>query len=626
MAIQPVTGHTQSVEELKQKYPGEQVAVLDHSLHYHISMKDDQPQVQSEEHQQLLYLTAEAGTWFSKHSFYHGSFDDVIQYAAYTRTAEGKKVKVTDFKTSHSKSDGIFYDDVKETTYDYPAIGPGAVGTLDLTTVHKDPHMLSPFFFSRGIPVLHAELTITFPSTMSIKYLLKGMDTARIHFSEDHHHGETTYTFQVRDMPSEKAYEDAPGVRWYSPHVVFFIQRYTDKSGQNVNYLASPGDLYKLYRGYVSKINIQPGPELHHIVDSLCKGASSSEEKARKIYAWVQQNIKYIAFEQGMEGFIPRDANLVCNRRFGDCKDMSSILTTMLKLASLDAYYTWIGTRKIPYTYTETPLPIVDDHMISTVKLNDKYIFLDATDPGCAFGMPSEGIQDKQALLAIDDTAYKLVQVPTPAAEISQLTDSTILELTSQGIVGHTVMDLTGYYAMGFQDMLSFTKEKDREKRLKDMFHRGSNKFRLDTFSIGDLADRSHVRLTAQFTLQDYAKHIGDDWFLNMNLFKLYEHEEIDYPRRHMPIEFDFHNQRKYVVVLKVPAGYHISYMPNAKPYHNDVWGFDMSYEQKTGLLIFRQEFDNRHLLLNVDQFADWNKVLEKLFPQYRESISLTRN
>jgi len=29
------------------------------------------------------------------------------------------------------------------------------------------------------------------------------------------------------------------------------------------------------------------------------------EEKARRIYSWVQQSIKYIAFEQGMEGFVP---------------------------------------------------------------------------------------------------------------------------------------------------------------------------------------------------------------------------------------------------------------------------------------------------------------------------------
>jgi hypothetical protein len=92
-----------------------------------------------------------------------------------------------------------------------------------------------------------------------------------------------------------------------------------------------------------------------------------------------------------------------------------------------------------------------------------------------------------------------------------------------------------------------------------------------------------------------------------------------------MPIEYDFLNKRKYVIVLHIPAGYQVSYLPAGKSYHNAVWGFDCSYEQKGDLLILTQEFDNDHLQLRNDQFADWNKVLENLYPLYKESISLSK-
>ena len=75
----------------------------------------------------------------------------------------------------------------------------------------------------------------------------------------------------------------------------------------------------------------------------------TDEAKARRIYKWVQQNIKYVAFEDGMEGFIPRDASLVCSRRYGDCKDMASILTKMLQYSGVEACFVWIGTRSLPY-------------------------------------------------------------------------------------------------------------------------------------------------------------------------------------------------------------------------------------------------------------------------------------
>ena len=629
--------NAQSVEEIQAKYPGEQAVVLDHSLHYKISLVNGEPQVQNKETHKVLYLSAQAGAYLSKYGFWHSSLHELQSYEAYTRTAGDKKIKVLDFKTTDSKSNGIFYDDVKETSFDFPAVAPGAIGTLELSMSDKDPHLLSPFFFSRGIPVVNAELTISFPKTMSVKYVVKGNNADKVVFSQEVKHGEVVYSFHVKDLAAEKAYADAPDNGWYSPHVIFYIEKYQNEKGETISYLANPDDLYRLDRSYLKNINKDAGPEIRRIVDSLCRGTGTGnptsaqtdnltmEEKARRIYNWVQQHIKYIAFEQGMEGFIPRDANLVCSRRFGDCKDMSSILTLMLRTAEVPAYYTWIGTRNLPYTYEETPLPIVDNHMICTIRLNDRYIFLDGTDPSCVFGMPSEGIQGKEALVAMGDSAYKILTVPVPESEVNQLTDSTILELTDQGLKGKIAINLSGYYSMRLQGMLSYVNEKNNEEYMKDRFDRGSNKFRLDSFRVGDRTDKDHIRLTAAFTLQDYAKHIGPDWYLNMNLFKFYLHEEIDYPKRKMPIEMNFRDKRRYVIMLKIPEGYQVSYLPAGKSYHNTVWGFDMSYEQKGDWLVLTEEFENDHLLLNPDQFADWNKVLENLFPLYKESISLSK-
>jgi hypothetical protein len=620
----PVTAQVPAA--IENKFPGEQEVMLEHAVHYSITLKDGQPEVKSEEKQQILYLSSQANSRMSRFGFSHSGFHQVQQYSAYTTTADSKKIKVTDFKTTDSKSDEVFYDDVKETTFDFPALAPGAVGTLETTMQEKDPHLLAPFFFSWGIPVVHAELKISFPKDMQIHYVLKGMDTARIRFTRETRHGETTFTFRADSLAAVRAYGDAPDIRWFVPHVIFFIEKYTDQQGKTLSYLSSPDDLFHLYLGHLKEINKEANPPLRHIVDSLCKNVATPEGKARAIYAWVQQNVKYIAFEQGMEGFVPRDANLVCTRRFGDCKDMSSILTLMLRTAGIPAWYTWIGTRMLPYTYTETPLPLVDNHMICTIRLGDRYVFLDGTDPNCIFGMPSSGIQDKQALVALDDSTYKILTVPTPSKEINRLVDTTTLELTRNGLKGHISMDHYGYYSNLLQDHLIYSNEKEIDQLIKPRFRRGSDKFNLDSFRIGDRNDHAHIRITGDFTLQDYARQVGNEWFINMNLFKSYLHEEIDYPRRTMPIEFPFLGQRINVVILNIPPGYEVTYLPPGKTYHNAVWGFTMNYEQKGRQLIFTQEFDDDHLILQPSEFADWNKVLENLYPLYHSTISLQKN
>ena len=615
----------QSAAEITKKFPGEEAVMLNSSLHYRISLKNGEPSVESKAIQQLMYLSDNTSVYMSRYGFSHSSFHEVLKYEAYTRTAENKKIKVTEFKTTDSKSNSIFYDDVKETMFDFPSISPGAIGSLEMTMAHKDAHLLSPFYFTRRFPVINGELKITFPKDMAIRYVLKGNEKEKIQFSEESRRGEITYTFKVTDMPGEKPYSDAPESAYFATHVIFFIDHYKNEKGETISYLGNLNDLHRLNYSYIRNINKEAGPELKQLVDSLTRNAKTTEQKARNIYQWVQQHIKYVAFENGMEGFIPRDANLVCSRRYGDCKDMSSILTLMLNQAGVPAYYTWIGTRHIPYDYTEVPTPIADNHMICTIKLNDDYLFLDGTDPSCVFGIPSEHIQGKQALLSIDEKNYKVIRVPVPEKDKSKLTDSTYLRLTDRGIKGSISIIMNGYYSMNMHSALNYVTEKDREEYFKNVFKRGSNKFKLEKFDYPKLDNFNLIEVTGQFDLQDYAKKVAGEWYINMNLFRFYEHEEIDYPKRKMPIEFPHLSTKKYVTVLDIPEGYTVSYLPQSKSYKNDVWGFNLKYEQKGNQVILTQEFQGEHMMLYPDKFADWNKVLEQLFPLYKETVSLSK-
>lgn len=605
-------------------FPGELAVVKEHTLHYTIRLKEGVPEVRSKEHQEILYLSENAGSYMSKFSFSHSSFHPVEKYEAYTETPGGKKIQVKEFKTSQNISSSVFYDDVKQTNFDFPNITPGSSGHLEVEKLHTNPRLLSPHYFSRGIPTLSGELKISFPKDMNVKYMIRGNDKDKVQFTSDSRKGETTYTFAVKNLAKDMNYPDSPDNAWYALHVIFWIESY-QSGGQSISYMANLDNLYQMAWGFVKDINKSISPELKAITDSITKGLSTNEQKARGIYKWVQKNIKYVAFEEGMEGFIPREANLVCSRRFGDCKDMSSILTVMLNYAAVPAYYTWIGTRSLPYDYTEIHLPIVDNHMITAVRLDTGYIFLDGTDAHCVFGAPSGHIQGKQALIGINDKEYKIIRVPELARESSRLTDTTILELTDKGILGTVKVNMTGYFAMDMHGVMSYTNEKDREKYMKGYFNRGSNKFKLNKYEISDTGNPDWFGLTGQFELQDYGKKIADEWYLNMNLFKFYEHKEIDYPKRNTPIEHEYKNSATYVTILNIPEGYKISYLPESKSYKNEVWGFDISYRQEKNQVIMTQTFSNDHLLLQPDKFQAWNKVLENLYPLYRETISLIK-
>ncbi|RYU91669.1 DUF3857 domain-containing protein [Mucilaginibacter terrigena] len=615
----------QSFDELRKQYPDEKAVMLNRKLEYNISVKEGQPYVESNEVQQIAYLLSSATAYMSEYGFSHSDFQKLVTYKAFTKTPQDKKLKVTEFKTSTSKESSVFYDDYKRTTFNFPAVEPGAVGNLEVSWQNKDPHLLSPYYFANYMPMVNSELRVTVSKDVSIKYHLMGQDTSRIVIKVENSHGNKVYSFMYKNVPSERRYPDAPDFAWFSPHVLFYIENYKDQYGKAISYLSNADDLYRLNYSYIKAINKTINPELKHIVDSLTKNITLPDVKAKNIYNWVQRNIKYVAFENGMEGFVPRDAGLVCNRRFGDCKDMASILTEMINTAGVPAYFTWIGTRDLPYKFSEVPLPIVSNHMICAIKLDGKFVFLDGTDPTCVFGTPSYAIQDKEAMISINENEYKIVKVPTIEKATNVLTDTTWLEITPTGIKGQIKQSLQGYFASNAYAKLMYMNGRTMDESMKAEFARGSNKFRLDTFHVDKKQIADHVSLFADFSLPDYAKKIGNEYYLNLNLFKFYANEQIDYPRRSMPVEFDFKYIKRYVTMLKIPDGYKVSYLPKGKSFHNNVWGFNLQYEQKGNYVILTQELDNENLLLTSDQFQPWNKVLENLSPLYKETLSLIK-
>jgi hypothetical protein len=615
----------QTFESISKQFPDEKAVLLNRTLEYNIDLKDGKPAVESHEVQQIEYLSTNATAFMGAYSFYHSDFQKLIAYEAYTRTPADKKLKVSEFKTSTDKENSVFFDDVKETTFNFPAVEPGAVGNLQVSWNNTDAHLLAAHYFASYMPVINSELKINVSKNISLKYRLIGLDTDKIAVTVENRRGNNVYTFIYKNCPAFKRYPDAPNIAWYSPHVVFYIDSYKDQNGTAVPYLSNADDLYRLNYSFVKSVNTTIDPELKHVVDTLTSKLTTQEGKARSIYSWVQQHIKYIAFEDGMEGFVPRDAGLVCNRRFGDCKDMASILTEMLNAAGVPAYFTWIGTRDLPYSFNKEPLPMVSNHMICTIKLNDKFIFLDGTDPTCVFGMPTAAIQDKEAMIGISEKEYKILKVPVMDKNRNTVVDTTWLELTPNCLKGKIKKDLTGYLSMSMYGKLMYWNNRNIDEDMKDEFERGSNKFKLDSFRVFKKPTNDQISVTAAFSLPDYAKKIGNEYYLNLNLFRFFEHEEIDYPHRLIPIDYEFKYTKKYVTLLKIPEGYKLGYLPQGKTFHNKVWGFDFKYEQKGNWIVLTQEFDNDNLMLTSDQFEAWNKVLENLFPLYKESLSLTK-
>ena len=80
-------------------------------------------------------------------------------------------------------------------------------------------------------------------------------------------------------------------------------------------------------------------------------------------YAWVQRNIRYLAYEAGISAHQPALPAETIRKRYGDCKAMSLLLKTLLRAQGFDARQTDIGTDDVPsYLQTRKRSPFLSWH------------------------------------------------------------------------------------------------------------------------------------------------------------------------------------------------------------------------------------------------------------------------
>lgn len=619
----------QQTEQVLAKFPNALAAFTNVAREVKITNKDGGLYIETTDEKEIIVLSDKASGIYNKGRVYHGSFDEVKLIEAYTKVPDGnkyKKIKVTEFKTESSQSNSVFYDDSKETVFDFPSSTQGSLCYQKSIIAEKDIHLLTPFYFSNYLPALNTSFTIEFPSNVDLKYMVKNDASKVINIQEDFKSRTKKLTFTATNLKDREYYNNAPGFSYTEPHVIFYISSYTSNDDKKITIFETLKDFYKWNFSHLKTVNKESNTELEKLTDSITQKAKTPRDKAKLIFNWVQSNIKYVAFEEGLEGFVPRQAKDVCNKKYGDCKDMASLLTVMLNNAKIKAYYTWIGTRDIAYDYNDVHLPITDNHMICAANIDDTWFFLDATDPHCIFGMPTHGIQNKQALIAIDDENFVIERVPIMENKKNEVLDSTIISIVQGNLKGNISIHFSGYCGSDTYNFLEHRDITQTKDYVKARISKGSNKFLMNEYRVNKYdADNKKLSLHANFEIPGYAKQIGDEIYINLNLDKLQANTFIDTAKRKVDVEYSYKYNWQQCTVLNIPEGYEIGYLPKNYTNNSGDFGMTINYEKRGNQIVLSQQFISNTLQFEVSKFNEWNKTVKELNSQYKEQVVLKK-
>jgi transglutaminase-like putative cysteine protease len=613
---------------INEKYHKYDAVCLLKKQNLNINVIDGKLDIRGMHEEEYFYLNAKA-QYFAEASIYTSIFSEAENIKAYIYVPvkkDYKKIAVTNFIEKNEINGSIFYDDSKVTEITYPKIDTNYRTNYSFLRIIKNPRFLYDFYFANYIPNLKVEYSISFPDNVKISYKILNDDSNRITFLQKNEKGITTYTWSAINMPALKNEDNDAPIEYFMPTVVAYITEYTSGS-DTIRILKDIGSLYKWDYDFIKNLNTNNDKLLKKLVDSITNGITEPIERMQKIYYWVQDNIRYVAFEHGLEGFIPREASDVYQQRYGDCKGMASLLTSLLKTAGLDAHYTWIGSRNIPYDIEELPIPGSFDHMISTVFIGDTNYFLDATVDNQTYKMPNYFIQGKKALIGFDENKFKIIKVPVEKSKLSYKSDSSFISINGNMVKGNAVSRYGGFSKKGIVDRINDKQQDQQSLKLKDILEKGNNKFKLIDYSVKNTNDREKdLMITYSFELNNYLISLNNDLYINMNLDKDFNNNVYELDKRQNPVMFTFTFTDKYYTELIIPEGYTVKALPEPSSYNSEIFGFEMKYRNEKNRIILEKTIYVNILMLNKQNFKQWNDMIKVLSKSYNQAIVLTKN
>lgn len=605
----------QKAKELKTIYEDDRLASLETTTRYSFEYNSKTDKVVVNEAKAERIISLESNASYTPYIFYdeESSVKDVEVY-----NHKGKRMSI-DTKDEYYNISDYFYSDARIVHYrlKFPVVGSNY--TISHRKEINDIKYLTSSYFNAPYPIGKRKIQFLVPKWLDIELKemnFEGYDIKKTVKQEKN--DVTLYSFEITDLEGTTKERDAPGHSHIYPHILVLSKSYTIKGKQTMLF-NSAKDLYAWYRSLITSMDDDP-KTLNGIVEELLAGKDTDVDKIKSIYYWVQDNIRYIAFEDGIAGFQPDLCQNVYNNKYGDCKGMANLTKQMLNIAGYDARLTWIGTKRIAYDYS-LPTMAVDNHMICTVILNGQQYFLDPTEKFGSFNEYAGRIEGKQVMIE-DGENFILSSVPKMAPEKNAKVVKNKLSIQDEDLIGTVSRKYTGESKAYILYQVNHQESSGLDESLNNFITRRDKNLIVNDLKTSDFKDRDDVlTMDYQIVQKNSVAKFGEEIYLDLDFYKEYSH--YDFKDRKVAYMFPHKSDIQIEIELEIPDGYNVQEIPSDFKKENDIYTFNMGFVQNGNKLIYKKRITIKKDQLPKKSISDWNSTIKELNDFYKEQVVL---
>lgn len=614
-----IPANVELAQKFKKQLPDEKLMAVESNIQYHFynPKKSTSIEVAIEETESYLSLSSNAN--YVKRSY----FDNYETIEGYKILSEKKKPIGHDKVCGHIEDEGIFYSDAKVCAYNINFKNIGQLTKYQGQKKVLDPRYLTRIYLQTPLYTQQRSISFQIPQHIEIEFKEMHFEGYDIKKEESVKGDLKTVTYHVENLNGFPKEEDMPSFMHFVPHILVLTKSQTI-DGKKEAILSNTQDLYDWYQELKSGVanettNIKP------LVAEILQStkAETEREKIEELYYWVQDNIKYIAFEDGIAAFQPEDAHTVLFNRYGDCKGMSNLLKEMLAIAGFDARLTWVGTRRIPYDYS-TPSLAVDNHMVCSVMLQDTTLVLDATEPLQSIDYVGERIQGRPVLIE-DGNSYLIKELATENMDINLVEEQINFGIDAENnlLTGKGHIKINGESKKKIKMFSDAVDTDDQEKLMEYVVNNGKSK-EYELVKVSDFDRKRPAEIEYTCKLSNQIQQFNDNMYIDLDPSKQLYQSKVE-KERIAPIDFNSRRCISEHINLTLPENMEVENLPKPLNIANDLLSAKIEYQLKDNNITYKKNIKIFKSILRKDQFETWNKAIDQLNEFYGNQIVLKK-
>ncbi len=422
------------------------------------------------------------------------------------------------------------------------------------------------------------------------------------------------YIWKYGETPALELEEGMPHVNNVAPRL-----RYSS--------IAEWDDVYAWYKE-LARGRYTSNADIEGKVHELTRDLEADEAKIRAIYHFVASNIRYVGIELGQSAYQPSHATEVFQAQYGDCKDKTTLLISMLDLVGIKAYPCLISVA--PQERIDTTLPFLSqfNHMIAAIPTGmDTYIWLDATASTCRYGDLPYSTQGRTGFL-ISDTHGVFVETPVFPPESNRLVSRTELTLDNEGTVQGTLyIQTSGQYDLNTRWTYQQIHPDSVKTTLATELSQQFPGIKVGWWDMSELDDLNvPVEINLGLHVKNYARPSGNSILLPLPIdeFGVYAETFADEHRTYS-LDFGYPMQIEKTIRIQIPEEW-TAVLPEDLHYATEIAELSRQCRQVENLITYQLVFTLKNHILPADAYSAAKPLFVSLASEDGTRLLLNRS